>query len=125
MSNGSQKRTRSERVAALELPPGLFERMREYLQRGDVLPRLALCIATAATLWAITGSWAPPLGYRTLYTPPRNIVAKVAFRKPDPDGTERAREEAKRTVRYVYEQDTGPLEQLCDGLQLRVRTVIG
>ncbi len=37
MASGSQKRTRSERVAALELPPGLLERTWDYLQRGDVL----------------------------------------------------------------------------------------
>ena len=37
MATGIQKRNRSERVAALELPPGLVERTFECLQRGDVL----------------------------------------------------------------------------------------
>src|SRR6185295_9828125 len=125
MANGSQKRTRSERVAALELPPGLVERTWEYLRRRDVVLRLALCVLTAGILWGITGSWAPPLGYRTGYVPPRPIVAKIKFQKPDPDATKEAREAAKRSIRYVYQQDKEPLVQLRAALKNRVLTVIG
>ena len=39
MASGGQKRTRSERVAALELPPGQWERAWVGLRRRDVLGR--------------------------------------------------------------------------------------
>jgi len=115
-----QKRTRSERVATLELPPGLLEKTWGYLQRGDVLLRLGLCLLTAAVLWAITGAWAPPFGYRKNYTPDRDITARVEFQTPDITGTENAKEQAKRTVRHVYEQDIEPLVQLRAALQNRI-----
>ena len=40
----------------------MLERTWEYLQRGDVLVRLALLRADGRwLLWLITGGWAPPL----------------------------------------------------------------
>ena len=124
MSNAVRKRTRSERVAALDLPPGLVERTWEYLQRADVLVRLGLLVLTALALWLITGGWAPPLSYRTDYTPLRNIVARVAFKKPDPQSTAEAKERARRGAKSVFEQDKGPLVQLRAGLQNQVERVL-
>ena len=124
-SSGIQKRTRSERVAALELPPGLLERTWVYLQRSDVLLRLGLCLLAIVGLWAVTASWSIPLGYYRNFTPPRDIVAKVAFRKADPDGTRDAKALAARKVSYVYEQDKDPIVQLRAALQNRVVIVAG
>ena len=41
MASGGQRRTRSERVAALEMPPGPWERAWISLRRRDVLGRMA------------------------------------------------------------------------------------
>ncbi len=120
MANGFQKRTRSARVAALELPPGMIEQTLDYLQRRDVLLRLGLCALTAVVLWAISGGWAPPVGYRLGYTPQRNVVAKVEFKSRDLPGTKEAQDKAARTVRCVYELDREPLAQLRTELQHRV-----
>jgi cyclic-di-AMP phosphodiesterase PgpH len=125
MSSGSQKRTRSERVAALELPPGLLERTWDYLQRGDVLGRLGLCLLTVIGLWFVTAAWSIPLGYHRTYTPGRDIVAKVSFPKADPEGTKDARLLAARKVSYVYDQDKDPLVQLRAALQNRLVIVAG
>jgi putative nucleotidyltransferase with HDIG domain len=125
MASGSQKRTRSERVAALELPPGLFERTWEYLQRGDVLVRLGMCVLAVIGLWAVTTSWSIPLAYHRNFTPPRDVVAKVSFQKADPEGTKEAKALAARKVSYVYEQDKDPLVQLRFALQNRVVIVAG
>ena len=124
MASGTRRRTRSERVAALELPPGFLERTWDYLQRGDVLVRLGLCALCALVLWLITGGWAPPLSYRTGYTPLRNIVARVHFEKPEPQRTLEARERAQREVRSVYEQDKEPLVQLRAGLMNQVSRIL-
>ncbi len=109
---GTQKRTRSERVAALELPPGMVERTLDSLHRSDVLSRLGLCLVTAVLLWCVTGGWAPPLGYRTGFTPLRDITARVEFSRKDPQATQAAQDKAKRSVHYVYEQDKEPIVQL-------------
>jgi putative nucleotidyltransferase with HDIG domain len=124
MATGLQKRTRSERVAALELPPGLFERILEYLQRGDVLGRLGLCLLTAVMLWCVTGGWAPALGFRTGFTPLRDITARIAFTRKDPQATQAAQDKARRSVHYVYEQDKEPLVQLDAALINRVTQVL-
>ncbi len=125
MATGMQKRTRSERVAALELPPGLVERTLECLQRGDVLGRLGLCLLTALLLWCVTGGWAPPLGYRTGFTPLRDISARVEFSRKDPQATQAAQDKARRSVHYIYEQDKEPLVQLKAALLNRVVQVMG
>jgi len=125
MATGIQKRTRSERVAALELPPGLVERTFECLQRGDVLGRLGLCLLTAVLLWCVTGGWAPPLGYRTGFTPLRDISARVEFSRKDPQATLAAQDKARRGVHYIYEQDKEPLVQLKAALLNRVVQVMG
>src|SRR3954470_19816504 len=109
MASGTRKRTRSERVAALELPPGLFERTWDYLKRGDVLARLGLCVLAILALWLVTTSWSIPLGFHRNYTPARDIVAKVSFSKADREGTREAKGLAARKVSYVYEQDKDPL----------------
>ncbi|HEX3728076.1 MAG TPA: HDIG domain-containing protein [Pirellulales bacterium] len=125
MSNGSRKRTRLERVAALELPPGVLERTWIYLQRGDVLARLGLCLLAIVALWFVTKSWSIPLGVHRNYTPARDIVAKTPFEQADPEQTREARIQAARKVRYVYDQDKDPLVQLRAALQNRVVIVAG
>ncbi len=114
-----------ERVAALELAPGLVERTWEYLQRGDVLVRLALCVATVVGLWMVTAAWSIPLGYRRNYTPVRDIVANVKFKKADHDQTMAAKTLAARKVTYIYDHDKEPLVQLRAGLQNSVVIVAG
>ena len=125
MSTGSQKRTRSERVAALELPPGILERTWGYLQRPDVLVRLGLCLLMVLALWLVTMGWSIPLGYHRLHTPQRDVVAKVEFQKFDPEQTREARAQAARKVRYVYDQDKDPIVQLRAALQNRAVIVSG
>ena len=50
MANGGQRRTRSERVAALELPPGRWERAWLALCHRDVLSRIALAFVAAVAV---------------------------------------------------------------------------
>ncbi len=112
-------------MASLQLPPNLVERTWGYLKRGDVLARLGLCLLAVLGLWAVTTAWSIPLGYERNYTAPRDIVAHVKFDKADRDRTEQARDLAKRTVSYVYQQDKEPLVQLRAALQNRIVLVAG
>jgi putative nucleotidyltransferase with HDIG domain len=125
MASGTQKRTRSERVAALELPPGAFERALMYCRRGEVLLRLGLCALTILALWCVTLSWSVPLEYQRDYTPSRNIVAKTEFQKIDLDKTREAKTLAANKVSFVYDHDLDELVQLRAALQNRALLLAG
>lgn len=60
MTTGGQKRTRSERVAALELPPGQWERAWAGLRRRDVLGRIGLALLAALVMGVVIKAWDPP-----------------------------------------------------------------
>ena len=125
MSTGSQKRTRSERVAALELPPRMWGRAFETLRRGDVLVRLGICLLAALVMWSATRAWSPPFPYHKGQVPQRGIVARVNFSVPNPQKTEQARDKARREARYVYRNDRKPLVQLLATLQDVVVQLVG
>jgi len=112
MSTGSKKRTRSERVAAVELPPGLWGNLRMHLRRGHVLVRLAMCAVAAIVLWAITQGWVPPQPYHLGDIPQRDVTARTQFRKYDEKATNEAREQERKLAVAVYNQDPTPLVQL-------------
>ncbi len=106
------RRTRQQRVAAVELPPGMWKTLRTNLQRGAVLLRLAMCAAAAIFLWAFTKAWDPPFGHRLGEVPHRNLIARVDFEQPDPAATNKARDEARRFAIGEYDQNPEPLVQL-------------
>lgn len=105
MSTGAPKRTRSDRVATLALPPGKMASMLRQLQRGPVLLRLAICLLAAVVLWLATGAWNPPLEFRVGEIPHRDIVARVSFSEVDQKATEEARAEARQQAVAVYDQN--------------------
>jgi len=117
-SNGHQKRTRQQRVASVELPPGVWGTLAGQLRRGSILLRLALCALVALLLWAFTRGWEPPLNYRLGQIPQRDIVVRVDFQQPDPKKTEEEREKARQLAVAVYDQDLEPLVQLRAQLRL-------
>jgi cyclic-di-AMP phosphodiesterase PgpH len=109
---GLRKRKRFDRLSSLDLPPGQWERAWIGLSRRDVLGRIALALLAAAVVCIAIHGWNPPFAYRTGYTPPRVIIATVAFTKPDPAATLAKQQQARREARYVYSQDGEPLAQL-------------
>ncbi len=124
MPNSSgQKRTRLQRVAALELPPRAFDRLMDSLGRASVLWRIALCVSAAIAMWVILGGWSPPFPYRLEQTPPRDIDSKVAFKKFNQEETRKAKDKAESQVRYVYVQDATGLRQLRDALKNAVADI--
>jgi cyclic-di-AMP phosphodiesterase PgpH len=113
MSSGVyQKRTRSERVAALEMPPGPFGRVWLALSRWHLLARMGMNLLAAVLLCVVFQGWNPPFAYRTKYVPPSDIVATVSFSKPDLTETKNAQELAQSRVRSVYVLNSEPLVKL-------------
>ncbi len=124
MSQITKKRTRQQRVAMVELPPGFWGNLLEQLQRGAVLLRLALCAMVAVLLLVVTRGWDPPFRYRLNDVPERDIVASVNFEQPDLEATKEARTRARRLTVAVYDQDPAPLEQLRAELRLEIAKLL-
>ena len=128
MSSGNQARTRSKRVASLEISPGLISRTTRFLRRSDVLWRLTLCLSAAIAMCLFTKAWSPPLGYRTWDMPSHAIVSRVDFDRTNPDATkltrDRERKRAETQVVNIYTNDPTALEQLHHDLKDRVFQII-
>ncbi len=112
MASGGQRRTRLERVAAIELPPGRWDRAWASLQRGDVLARAALCVAAAVLLCVAVCGWTPPFPYRTGQVLSQSVAARVPFEAIDRSSTDTSRERARRQVASVYVLDPQPLDRI-------------
>ena len=112
MPFGNPIRTRSDRVAALELPPGMWERVWAVVCTRDILARVGLILLGSAAMCIVIEGWNPPFEYRTGYTPSHNLVARAAFSSPNPEATKLAQLRARSQAQYVYEQDAAPLVQL-------------
>jgi putative nucleotidyltransferase with HDIG domain len=112
MATGGQKRTRSERVAALELPPGQWERVWSGVRRRGVLARIGLALMASLALAVVIRGWDPPFTYRTGHAPSNDIVAKVSFSKPNLEWTQVAKEIAQSRVRCIFVQHAERLVQL-------------
>ena len=112
MPNDTQKRTRQQRVATVELPPGTWRMMLGQLQQGTVLLRLALCSLAALFLWFFTQGWNPPFSWREGDIPQRDVVARVDFEQLDAAATKEKRDRARTVAIAVYYQDPEPLAQL-------------
>ncbi len=112
MPNANPTRTRQQRVATVELPPGTWRKLLSQLQRGSVLLRLVLCLLVAVILLVYTRGWDPPFNYREKDIPSRDIVASVDFEQVDLEATRDARDRARRLAMAMYDQDPQPLIQL-------------
>jgi putative nucleotidyltransferase with HDIG domain len=111
MSNGGP-RTRSERVAAIELPPGRLERVWLGLCQRDMLLRMALAFVAAAAVCIIIQAWDRPLHWRAGMASTRFIPAQVDFKEEKPEETAQKRLMAREATKAVFIQDVKPLEQL-------------
>jgi putative nucleotidyltransferase with HDIG domain len=113
MATGNYRRpSRLQRGSTVELPPNVIERTWDSVRRGDVLLRLGICLAAILTMWAIVRGWQPPFGYRTNYTPPRSLTARIDFQQPDNEKTRELRDEAARAVAPIFVNNNAPLVKL-------------
>ena len=112
MSIAHPKRTRQQRVASVELPPGPWKSLWNNLQRGAVVLRLVMCAFAALFLLAFIRAWDPPFNHRLGEIPHRNLIARVDFKQPDPAATIKARDEARSLAIAEYDQNPEPIVQL-------------
>jgi hypothetical protein len=119
----SSYRRRIKRGSSVELPHGFWGTLLENVSRSDVLLRLAICLGTGLVLLMLMHGWTEPFPFRVGMVPPRGIVARVPFEKPDAERTRAAQERAAAQVRVVYSQDKAPIDRLRDGLKNRIAEI--
>ena len=122
--NRQQERKRGERVATVELPPGIWGHLRSHLRRGHVLVRLAVCALAAIALWLVTRGWAPPQPYRLGDIPARDITARTQFEQIDVEATREERDSARNLSVAIFDQDPALLTQLRAKLENDVSQVV-
>lgn len=123
MASSGQKRTRSERVAAIELPPGRWERAWKALHGSGVWLQVAICTVAALLICLVIRGWDPPFPYHVGQTLPRRVLSRVDFY--DPDLTQQEQDVARAGARHVYVRDLAPLDQLRDRLRNIVTELAG
>jgi hypothetical protein len=124
LTNGNQKKTRSELVAGLDPVPKFTAQLWRSISRSDVVLRLTLCLLAAIIMAVATRAWAPPFAYRRGDTPQRDIVARVAFQIPNNAKVESAKEDARKQARHVYVNDPQQLLQLRARLRSEVAVLV-
>lgn len=125
MSNGTKTRTRSQRVASVELPRGRLTSLLSNLRKGRVILRLALCALTAVAMLGMTRAWDPPRDYRPDRVPTRNLTVRTKFAQEDTDQTRLARAEARQNAVAVYDNDPAALAKLKAEIKNDVSQLVG
>jgi putative nucleotidyltransferase with HDIG domain len=119
----STHRRRSRRAVSIDAPAGFFAGLVETVSRPEVLARLALCVGAGLLLLVLLRGWEEPFPFRPGSVPPRGVVSRVAFERPDNEATRDAQQRAAARVRVVYAQDKAPIVRLRDGLKNRVAEI--
>jgi cyclic-di-AMP phosphodiesterase PgpH len=111
MSSNSSIRTRSDRVAAIQIESIWYRSWRHFTQPSALI-RLSIALAAALVVMYSVKAWNPPFAYRQGYIPPRAIMARVYFEMIDKAKTDSRKADASRSVICYYENRNQPLTQL-------------
>ncbi len=125
MATNNSVRTRSERVASLQLQRSSWRLWTQQLLSGPAILKFLLACTAAVGMLVILRGWEPPFPYREGYVPPRAIVARVSFEVPDPNKTEVVREQRRREVLCYYENRPEALTQLRDAIKDQLFRLLG
>ncbi len=107
----------------MEAPHGFLASLAERVAQPAVLARMGICLAAALVLLVALRGWEEPLPFRHEWVPPRGVVSRVAFERPDPEATRTAQVRAAAKVRVVYAQDRAPVARVRDGLKNRAAEI--
>jgi putative nucleotidyltransferase with HDIG domain len=125
MANYSPKKHKGQRVAALDLPPGVADRCWELAQRPKVLTRILCGVLAGVFLWIISGGWGPTFSYHEGYAPQRDITVRAPFDRFDSVATEQERGRQANQAYCVYENDPSRFKQLTDEMVQKLTRVTG
>ena len=124
MSSTSTVRTRSERVATIQVDSLWSNVWRQVSQRSTLI-RLGMAVLAAILIAIAVEAWNPPFAYHQGYIPPRSIVARVYFEMIDKGKTESLKVQAAREVICFYENRNQPIAQLRNGTKNQILRLRG
>lgn len=125
MASPNPIRTRSERVASLQLEPSELRRYLSQLFTGRSLLLIVCCGLSLLTLVVIFQGWRPPFTYRQGQVPTRDVVARVAFDIVDSQQTKLLRDQRRRETLCYYENRPQPILQLRSAIQDQFFSLLG
>ncbi len=125
MAPSTTKRTRSERVASIQLEPSSLHRWLRQFMTSQNLLQVALALVAAALIVIILQGWRPAFAYREGQIPPRDLVARVAFDMVDSGQTELLRKQKRREVLCFYENRSQPISQLSSTIKNKFSSLLG
>lgn len=125
MASPNPIRTRSERVASLQLEPSALRRYFSQLLAGSSLLQLSSAAVAMAVLVVIFQGWRQPFSYREGQVPSRDVVARVAFDLVDAQQTKLLRDQRRRETLCYYENRPQPIAQLRSALQNQLFALLG
>ncbi len=103
MASPTPIRTRSERVATLQLEPSALKRILSRLLAGTSPLQLSLAALSAVLVIVALQAWRPPLSYREGQVPERDIVARIGFDVVDAQQTKSLKDQRRRETLCYYE----------------------
>lgn len=112
MASSSTKRTRSERVASLQLEPSTLNRWIRTMLTGRSILQVSIALLAGALIVVILKGWEPPFAFREGQVPDRDIVARVPFEIVDAAKTDSLRDQKRREEPCFYENQPQPINQL-------------
>ena len=113
------KRTRSERVASLQMEPSELSTWLRDLLTGAVLLRIGSAFLAAIAILLIQRGWEPAFSFREGDIPQRAIVARVPFDLVDVAKTAVLRDQQRRDSLCYYENHLLPHSPLSTLSQLQ------
>ena len=125
------KRTRSERVASLQMEPSKLSTWLRDLLTGQVLLRVGSAFLAAIAILIIQRGWQPAFSYREGDIPARAIVARVPFDMVDVTKTAVLRDQERRAVLCLYENrllpqsPLSPISQMQDAIKQQLVMLLG
>ena len=125
MAPSTTKRTRSERVASLQLEPSVLHRWLRQFMTGKNLLQVAVALCAAILIVIILRGWRPAFAYREGQIPQRDVVARVAFDMIDSGQTELLRKQKRREVLCFYENRSQPIAQLISTIKNKFSSLLG
>ncbi|QDV25036.1 HD family phosphohydrolase [Aureliella helgolandensis] len=120
MAQTHSKRTRSKRVASLQLEPSVLSRWLRQFLTGRTLLQSSVALVAALLIIVTLRGWLPPFSFREGQIPERDVVARVAFEVYDEGQTEQNRREKRRGELCLYENRPQPIFRLLDAIKSRV-----
>ncbi len=125
MATPTTKRTRSERVASIQIGTDKFSQIWRRLTSSDVLIRLSCVLLGIIAIVVAFQSWNPPFSYREGFVPPRAIIARSSFEVPDITKTQLQRAQQAREVVCVYDNRRQALTQLRGAVKDQLYKLLG